>query len=237
MNGLDLVQRVYKRLRKPSQQSLPYQQVIDKVREVVTRKKLDLAISQQNHGAKMSDWFVPSAADFALDELGLDGGVLLPIRIETRSLDSEYETGDYVPIVDYEVLDTSIVGAASFYGEPMRISFRDVLPYVQNQQYRLVYESDFEDEITLDSIIGLPTFFGDMVVVEAAWGLLEENEDSSPEWMNFMKMVDMKWTAEIADNRQRWDRYIRMFKGRAQVPKRTFFENQRPRRRTRFFND
>jgi hypothetical protein len=163
--------------------------------------------------------------------------VLLPIRVEVRGIDSEFETGDPVPIVNYGVLDTSIVGAVSFYGDPMRISFRDSHAEVTNHQYRLVYESDFEDEVSLESIVGLPTFFGDVVVLESAYQLLLENDDTTPEWMNFKKEARMDWSTQIADKRIRWERYVRMFKGRAQVPKRTFFQNQRPRHRTRFFKE
>jgi hypothetical protein len=235
MNGLDIVQRVYRKLRRPSQQSLPYQSVVDKVREVISRKKLDLALSEQNNLARRSEWFVPSGSDFSLEELGLEGGVLLPIRVEVKGIDSEFETGDNVPVVDFGVLDTSIVGAVSFYGDPIRMSFRDQSEYVTSRQYRIVYESDFEDEVGLESIVGLPAFFGDMVVVEAAWDLLDEVEDNTTEWQAYAKSMNEKWKLQMIDKRAGWDRYVRMFKGRAQVPKRTFWQNQRGRYRTRYF--
>lgn len=235
MNGLDIVRRVYTRLRKPSQQALPYKTVLQTISEVIAVKKLDLALSQQNSLATTSDWFTTSSADFSLEELGLQGGVLLPVRIETRAIGSDWETGDDVPIVNYEVLNTSTVGAASFYGDPMRLVFRDNVEYVSNQQYRLIYESDFTEETTLESIVGLPQFFMGMVEVEASWELIDLVEDDSQEWRDFYKLVSKKWEALIIDKRVGWAKYVRMFKGRAQVPKRTFFDNQRRRNQTGFF--
>lgn len=233
--GLDIVRRVYTRLRKPSQQALPYQTVLQTVSEVIARKKLDLALSSQNSLATTSEWFTPTAADFSLEELGLQDGVLLPIRVETRGADSDIETGPDVPIVNYEVLNTSNVGAISFYGDPLRMVFRDTLEYISEQQYRLVYESDFGDDVSLDSIVGLPAYFAGMVALEACWELIDLVEDSSPEWMEFYKMVSKKFEAQIVDKRKGWDEYVRMFKGRAQVPKRTFFDNRRTPVKTRYF--
>lgn len=235
--GLDIVRRVYTRLRKPSQQALPYQTVLQTVGEIIARKKLDLALSTQNSLATTSDWFTPTSADFPLEEEGFDG-ILLPIRMERRSIDSDLETGVPVPIVNYEVLDTSTAGAVSFYGDPIRLVFRDTLDYISEQQYRIVYESDISDEEgnpALDSVIGLPAYFAGMVVLEACWELIDIVEDDTSEWMNFYKMVSNKWEAEITDRRDGWLRYVRMFKGRAQVPKRTFWGNRNEAARTRYF--
>lgn len=204
--------------------------------EVISRKKLDLALSEQNSLATTSEWFTPSSADFPLEQLGLQGGVLLPIRVETRAVGSTYETGDNVPIVNYETLNTSNVGAISFYGDPMRLVFRDTLDYIGNQEYRIIYESDFdEQEFALESIAGLPAYFASLVEIEAAWELLDQVADESPEWQKFYDIASAKWPALIADRRASFDKYVRMFKGRAQVPKRSFFQNQRERIQTRYF--
>jgi len=227
MNGADLARSTYRRLRRPSQQALPYKILLEVVAEVVARRKLDLALSTQNSLASRSDWFTPTSTDFALDDLGLEGGVFLPIRMERRGIGSDTETGDEVPIVNFDVLNTSIVGAVSFYGDPLRVSFRDVEDTVTNTEYRLVYESDFGDNVTLSSVVGLPDFFASMVSLEAAYELLEIVESSDAEWMNFLKMVQGKWEMQLVDKRSQWDKYVRMFKGKCAVPKRTFFQNQR----------
>jgi hypothetical protein len=223
--GQDIVRRVYERLRKPSQQALPYQTVLSTIGEIVARKKLDLALSSQNSTATTSQWFTPTTADFVLQSVGLDG-ILLPVRVERRSADSDYETGEEVPIVNYEVLNTSL-GAISFYGDPLRMVFRDELDYITEQQYRVIYESDVDvNGVTLNSIIGLPDFFAGMVVVEAVWELIDLVEDTSDEWLAFYKMVGPKLESQILDKRNGWDRYVRMFKGKSAVPKRTFWDNR-----------
>jgi hypothetical protein len=235
--GQDIVRRVYERLRKPSQQSLPYQTVLSTVAEVVARKKLDLALSSQNSSATTSQWFTPTTADFGLQGVGLDG-ILLPIRVERRGIDSDYETGEEVPIVNYEVLNTSNVGAISFYGDPLRMVFRDTLDYITQQQYRVVYESDLataDGRVTLSSVVGLPDFFAGMVVLESIWELIDLVEDTSDEWLAFYKMISPKLEKQIIDKRDGWDRYVRLFKGKAAVPKRTFWDNRRCGAPTRFF--
>jgi hypothetical protein len=233
--GQDIVRRVYERLRKPSQQSLPWQTVLSTVAEVIARKKLDLALSTQNSSAVTSAWFTPNSADFSLETMGL-AGILLPIRVERRGIGSEYETGEEVPVVNYEVLNTSNVGAISFYGDPLRMVFRDQLDYVTQQEYRVVYESDIASgPVTLQSVVGLPDFFAGMVVLESVWELIDLVEDTSDEWLGFYKMISPKLEKQILDKREGWDRYVRLFKGKATVPKRTFFDNRRCAVRTRYF--
>ena len=231
---LSIVRRVYERLRKPSQQALPYQTVVNAVLEVIARKKLDLALSPQNSLATTGAWFTPNAPDFPLQDEGFDG-VLLPIRVEQRAIDSTYETGTNVPIVNYEVLDTSMVGGVSFYGEPLRMVFRSNLDYILTQQYRVIYESDFVADLGIDDTVGLPQFFSGMVVLETALKLLTVIEDTSPEFMAFVSMVSGRWEAEIQEEREAWKRYVRMFKGRAQVPIRTFWSSRQSCRQTKYF--
>lgn len=225
MNGLSIVRRVYVRLRRPSQTALPYKDVLATVRDVIARKKLDLALSTQNSLAKTSPWFTPASTDFAFNDLGLAGGVLLPIRVEVRGIDSDLEIGEDVDIVNYEVLDSNRRGAISFYGDPMRIAFSDTLDYIGERQFRIIYESDFEGDTELVSVLGLPDYFVSMVVIEACWELLEQVMDDSAEWEKFMMMANQRWPVEIADKRMGWETYVRMFKGRAAVPKRTFWDN------------
>lgn len=233
---LGVVRRVYERLRKPSQQALPYQTVMNTVMEVVARKKLDLALSTQNSLATTSDWFTPSSNDFTLEEEGFSG-IILPIRVERRSSDSVYATGENVPIVNYEVLDTSLVGGISFYGSPLRMAFRDTIDYVGQQQYRIVYESDFIADTTLNCVVGLPQFFASMIVLESSWKLITMVEDSSPEFQAFIQLVSGRWESELMDERESWKHFVRLFKGRAQTPIRRFRDNQMGGHRIRYFKD
>ncbi len=235
MNGVDIVQRVYERLRRPSDAVLPYQTVLNVVGETIASKKLDLALGDQNSLATTSEWFTPSYQDFELHDLGLDD-VMLPIRLEKRAADSEFETGDQVPIVNYEVLETSINGAVSFYGSPLRIAFRDPTVHIIEQQYRLIYEADFSDTVALDFRVQLPNYFAAMIGAEAAYLLIDLIEDTSDEWMLFVKAMTPKLEAEIARQNVQWSKFANRFKGKAVIPKRTFLMNRMGRPRTRFFH-
>ena len=228
LNGLDIVRGVYRRLRTPSQADLPWQDVVNIVGEVIARMKLDLVLSPQNSTAVTSDWFRPSSTDFPLSDVGFSS-ILLPIRVERRAIGSDLETGFNVPTVNYEVLDTSTVSGISFYGNPLRIVFRDALDVITGMEYRIVYEDDLAGGISLNSVVGLPSFFKSKAILESAYEAMEIIEDNSPEWLNFVRTFRPSWEMQIGANEIQWRKYIRMFLGKSQVPKRTFFENRRGR--------
>ncbi len=233
-NGLSIVQGVYAGLRKPAETALPYKTILRSVRDVVARKKFDLALSPHNSLGTMSEWFTPSSADFPIEELGFEG-VMLPVRLESRSVGSALETGEEVPIVSYDVLNTSINGAVSFYGSPIRMSFRDPLEYLTGRQYRLLYESDFSDQLELTDQVALPSYVSKMIEVEAKYDLVDLVEDESPEWANFVQSVTGKWASQIEDWRSAWDRYVRSARGKHQTPKRTFWHSRGHASKTRYF--
>lgn len=234
MNGLDITRRILDRLRAPSDTALPYSTVLETAGEVIAMKRLDLALSEQNSVAETSDWFTPSSGDFLLSDHGLDD-VLMPIRLERRSVDSEQNYGANVPLVNYQVLETSINGAASFYGYPMRLVFRDNDEYLSEQQYRLVYETDFTQGQTLAGTIELPTYFKGMIAVECCAILGGLVQDDTPEWASFLKVQMPMWFGEIARWDEKWKEYVRKFKGKAQVPKVTFLQRRLGIPRTRYF--
>jgi hypothetical protein len=225
VSGIDIVNGVYRRLRKPSQADLAWQDVVAIAGEVVARMKLDLMMSPQGETAILSDWFVPPAQDFALDDIGLHD-VLLPTRVEMKSIDSQFETGADVPCVNFDVLNTSIVGAVAFHATPLRITFRDPTESIQQMQYRMVYETDMVGDLKLDSVTGLPGLFKSKAILDTAYEACELVEDPSNEWMNFVKMYRPSWEAQMARNKQDWIRYIRKFRGKSQIPKRRFFDNR-----------
>lgn len=225
MIGLDIAKRVYTMLRRPSQQALHQKIVLETISEVVARRRLDLALSIQNSEAIVSPWFVPNSTDFPLTEVGLSN-VLIPRAIERRALDSDAEMGEEVPIVNHEVLNTSVVGAAAFYGNPGRIVFARTYDSLIESEFRIIYEPDAGLTMALSSNVGLPNAFRGYVSMEAASLLLLQVEDTSPEWMQFMELAMKTWPAQMQTWMQAWDKYVREFKGRAQVPKRTFLQNR-----------
>lgn len=240
-NGLDIVRRVLERLKKPDDAALPYQTVLRTVGEKIAQRHLDLLLSEQNYLVKMSDWFTPPSADFPLNQaLASLSNVLLPVRVETLPVDSERETGNELRIVGYQALNES-GGAVAFYGTPLRMVFRDSLEAVQNRKIRIAYEPDIyqvkDAETNLSRKVGLPDFFSGMIALEAALDLLDEVDDDAPEWLAFVQRVNPKWVMMIADQRRQWEKYVKTIRGKVEVPKRTFFQNEARRsgHRTRFF--
>lgn len=226
-SGLTVVQRVLERLRKPSDRALPYQTVLRTVAEKMSQYKLDLSLSDQNGLLQQTRWFTPSKATYALDD------AVFPVKVEMRAVGSDGNTeGRDVPIVNYTYLNNS-PGAVSFYGTPTTIFFNDSIETISNYQYRVSYEGDFADDITLDTDITIPDFFVPMLVLESAYDLLDLVEDSSPEWMQFSDAVQKKWWIGILDHRERWQKYVKTFKGKSQILKKTFWNNNCRRRNFR----
>lgn len=241
MNGLDIVNGVYRRLRRPDQNALPWQDVLSTVRDVVARKKLDLTLAEQNNAAITSDWFTPSSQDTVLTS---EVPILLPIALERRSVGSAWTSGAEVPIVNYEVLNSAAAGSAAFYGNPLRLVLLNDSDYIGSQQYRLVYEPDFADDYSINDTggsaalsadNGLPSYVKELIEIEAAWSLIDDVLDESPEWIGFKNSKEQKWALEIQALNQKWSEYVRIFRGRARVPKRTLFDNMRSAPRTRWF--
>jgi hypothetical protein len=140
-----------------------------------------------------------------------------------------------VPTVNYEVLDTSTVGGVSFYGDPMRLVFRDPLDIVTSTEYRLVYESDSVGVANLNSVVGLPQFFRSYAILLSSYEAMEIVVDDSEKWIKFVEMFRPSFELQIAAQEQKWHRYCREFRGgKSQIPKRTFLQNRRGRIRTRW---
>lgn len=235
MNGLDIIRRVYARLRNPSQQALPWQTVRDAVRDAVALKRLDLALETHSSEGVVSDWFTAPSTDFLLSDVQLTG-ILLPTRLERRyAQDTTTLVGAEVPSVDYGIFSTAPAGRSSFYGDPLRLALNDSADYVAGQQYRLVYEPDFPSSFTTSTDAQMPNYFMGLVSLEAAYDVLDMVEDDSQEWMAFVDRMERKWPLEIVDRRRGWEQYARVFRGRAQVPKRTIWDNMRRPLRTRWF--
>lgn len=242
MNGLDIVNGVYRRLRRPDQNALPWQDALSVIRDVIARKKVDLALAEQNNIGVTSDWFTPTSQDTVLTSAV---PILLPISLQRRAVGSEWTSGVEVPIVNYEVLNTSAPGSAAFYGNPIRLVLLNESDYIAGQQYRLIYEPDFSDDFSVDGTTGtspalaramdLPVYFKELIELEAAWSLIDDVLDESPEWIGFKNAKPPKWAMDLQILRPKWDEYVRVFRGRARVPKRTMFDNLRSGPRTQWF--
>lgn len=224
-NGLKIIQLSYENLRKPSDTALPYRTILNKISAVVKKRKLDLALSEQNSLGRVSDWFTPTESDFILSSFAPN--ILFPIRVEWRGNDSTVGTGTEIPLVNYQVLNDSY-GAASFYGSPLRMVFRDEFATVQERQFRIAYETDFTDDIDTNQNIHLPEYFTDYVAAESSYLLMPLVEDNSVEFADFRKMQLNILQQDIADWGAKWRDFVRQFKGKSSVPKRTFLDRNYP---------
>ena len=223
-NGLDITRIVYVNLRNPADAQMPFRTVLGKISEVVKKKKIDLALTEQNASTQKTNWFTPTTSDFPIT--GIAPNMFLPNRVEFRGFDTvDAENSDYqsVPIVNYNVLSNNTDLTAAFYGNPMRMAFNRLNDNLKEMHFRIIYEADFTDNTELDTIITLPSFFDDMVAAESAMNLLLLVADDSAEYQSFVNRYSAVLAANIADWNTRWDKYVKKMRGRSPVIKRTFF--------------
>lgn len=239
MNGLEIIQGIYARLRKPSDAMLPYQTVRQVLLGVVRKKRLDLSLGELNKEAVVSEWFTPPASDFELSSAdGSLENVLFPIRVERRAARPPIDNIAVrdVPIVNFQVL-SEYPEAVSFYGNPVRMAVNDRGGYLSlpGVEFRIVFEPDAFGQMGTDKAVALPAFFSDMVIEETAFKLLPMVEDGSEDWAVFVKNVTPTLAASITQWNDAWTKYVRNTQSRSSVPKRTFLRNRRCRGRLRTY--
>jgi hypothetical protein len=235
---LDIINSTYRKLRRPSELALPYQDAIDTINEIITKRKLDLTLTNQNTETKISDWIQPQN----YSEISLPYDLLLPLRVE-RIDDSiycgyQFGQGIEVPIVNYEVLDNAY-SAVAFYGTPFKMAINRYLWGYWSTPgcyyaLRIKYQPDFSSDAGIDDSADLPSFFTGFVSDEAVFTLIDRVDDNSPEWLAYVAAQNKKLPVLLADWEQRWQDFIKLRRGKKAI-KTTMLDNQRNYGNNRFY--
>ncbi len=221
MDALSVTQKIYRRLRRPSDAALPYPDILDAVSEVIAKKKVDLNIySNDDSGNTTTGWITANGREVSLS----NANILIPLKVERENCDvcrCGYQTD--VPIVDYDVLDRAL-GAVAFYGSPLKMALNSYGCY--GHRYRITYQSDFTDQAEIDGSLDLPSYFAGMVADEATYQLIDQVDDQTEAWMNFVKVQNLKLPVLIAEWEEKWLKFCRHRRGKTTI-KTTFWDNRR----------
>jgi hypothetical protein len=80
--------------------------------------------------------------------------------------------------------------------------------------------------MSLNTVTGLPQCFKSKATLCSAYEAMEIVENDSPTWLNFVKMFRPSWEAQMVNQETQWHKYVRIFRGKSQVPKTRFFDNR-----------
>jgi hypothetical protein len=140
----DIATGSYQLLGRPSQQDLPYADLLVHVGDVVTGRLMDMSLTARNRKMLMSNWTLSTDRVMDVASFGLETSQFFPVKVEWRASDADEESRPYkVEVVAYEALDS--LGQTSrnesycaFFNDYTQIAFSDLV--IQDREYRIEYE-------------------------------------------------------------------------------------------------
>lgn len=215
-----ILTETYQILGRPSQQDLPYLDLLVIVKDVARGRILDQKLSAKNHTMAIGGWVTPSARE--MSSSGFVGGLenFIPVKVEWQYISEASITPAPYPrraeVVSFEMLGDKLERSSglethvAFYDGFASIAFSENTSELALRQYRIVYEdtSDITLSATSDSV-ALPDLFITLCKYEAGLVALNQIKDSSPEWADMRERLRTDFGAQVAvwtDRFQKWQR-------------------------------
>lgn len=219
----DILRETYQILGRPSQQDLPYLDLLVLVKDVARGRIVDLKTSGRNHTLTAGSWVTPSAREMSTS--GFVGGLenFIPVKVEWRytaeaSLDPA-SMPKTVEVVAFENLGrlygrkvNDLDAYCAFYDAFANIAFSDDSETLSNRQYRIWYEDT--TDVTLDGLSDnatLPELFITLCKYEAGLVALDQILNTSPEWADKRERLRPQFTAQVGiwtDRFEKWQRTL-----------------------------
>jgi hypothetical protein len=235
MLASEIVSETYRLLRRPSQDALPYRDVLKTANDVIRGRLVDMKMAARNHTPEVGSWVVPSGR--TMNAAGFTGGrsFVLPVSMEWRyQSQDDAAVPQRVELVSYEMLNdlwrssfTEVY--AAFYrsnGQSM-VAFSDAADYVSDREYRLVYET-LSDTVIDDTTtqIDLPDLFEPLCSVETAIKSLDYVHNDTEDWAMARERLRSSLTTDFLQWNERFKQWQNTLYGNKLVTKGGF----RPRR-------
>lgn len=181
----DIVTGTYSLLGRPSQNDLPYEDVLEAARDVVRGRTLDLKLAARNHTVQVGSWVTPS--DREMSSASFVGGEshFIPVKVEWLSTNeassSPLPQPRKVTVVSYEAIaDLYDKGDyCAFYNGFEHIAFSNSQYELQNRMYRVLYEDTGDVLATKTNSAEFPTLFITLCKYEAALLCLDQIKDDT----------------------------------------------------------
>jgi hypothetical protein len=215
----------YRKLGRPSQADMPYQDLLDIARDVIRENTLDLKLMARNHTNTAGGWVTPTDSDMTASGFtsGLDN--IVPVKMEWRPTGSD---STLLPlkaeIVSYEALgDLARISGqtyVAFYNGWQSIAFSETAETLAQREYRLIYE-DMEDisALTTTSTAQIPAIFVTFCQDDVAFRALDYVENPSEAWAEKRERLRPNIVRQYIDNKTRFIKWGQSLLGNKKIHK------------------
>jgi hypothetical protein len=211
----DIVKGVYRRLGRPAQGDLPYQDVLALIRDFVRELRLDLKLSATNKTLEIGQWTTPNAQQMPVAGFANGLSNFIPVKVEWRAAGSDWDTvPNKAEVVSYESLadmyaNSTAAVYVAFYEGFSSIAFPEPSSTLQSREYRVICEN-LEDvnSLSLTSSIGdapelLITYISDGVAYRA----LDYVDTVSIEWTDKRERLRPLLVQNWQENKRRFEQW------------------------------
>jgi hypothetical protein len=217
----------YRKLGRPSQVDMPYQDLISIVKDVVRGLYLDLKLSARAHTTEQGNWVIPSAREMS-SAVFTGGGYIIPVSAEWRYADSGDDAVTFpVEIVAYEQISWDGVTWArpvvAFYNDFLEIRFSDIEDILFNREYRITYEAMSDVDVNeLTDTVQIPDLFTSYLSDEAAVRTLDYI-DGNEAWAEKRARLRPLLMMALLENKGRFIKWQNTQFGNKKIEKRSKF--------------
>lgn len=229
----DVLEGVYTLLGRPSQNDLPYLDMLAHVRDVARGRILDLKLAARSHTTQIGAWVTPSARE--MSSSGFVGGLdnFIPVKVEWRYSAEAGLSPAIMPrkveVVAFEAigdLADSAMGDetyCAFYDNFTNIAFSENSTELALRQYRVVYEDTSDITITaVGHSVDLPDIFITLCKYETALVCLNQIRNASPEWADERERLRGDFMVQVAIWSKRFEKFSTTRFGNKLVKKQGF---------------
>ncbi len=178
----DIIAGTYALLGRPSQNDLPYEDVLEHTRDFIRGRMIDTKLSARGHTTQVGTWVTPSAREMASS--GFVGGLtnFIPVKVEWRYTSEASVSPAPQPrrsqIIAYEQIgelyQQTGESYVSFYDNFENIAFSENSTALSLRQYRVHYEDTTSPAIIKTTAVDLPEIFVTLGKYEVALACLDQ---------------------------------------------------------------
>jgi hypothetical protein len=224
----DIIKGVIRRLGRPAQGDMPYQDLLSITLDVVRERRLDLKLSTKNRTLEIGSWSTPNAKE--MPSAGFANGLdnFLPVKVEWRMAGSDDVIPAKAEVVNYanlaDLYSTSRGETyVSFYEGFSMIAFPESVDTLQSREYRIVLENlEDVDLNALTDRADFPDLFITLLMDDISLRAIDYVDSPTVEWAEKRERLRPSLMANLAKNEQRFDVWKRTQYGNRKVQKQGF---------------
>ena len=183
----DIAKGAFVLLGRPSLHDLPYEDLLDHVRDFVRGRLVDQKLSARGHTNQIGSWVTPSAREMSTSGFVSSVTNFVPVKVEWRYTaeatvsplpqPKKAQIVAFEQIADlYELTGESYV---AFYDNFERIAFSNNTTELSLRQYRVIYEDTTNPTLARTDAVDLPELFITLGKYEVALACLDQVQNEA----------------------------------------------------------